>query len=108
MLKTYIHALYLYPCASDQVRQQAPAGYIGLWPEASLIAHSCVPNTSMVVIKDRMMLHATDYIKIGDLLTRNCIGADITQPLAARQAAVQESRGYKCDCPRCGIDARAW
>ena len=41
-----------------QVRQQLPAGFIGLWPEFPLLSHSCVPNTATAVVGDRMLVHA--------------------------------------------------
>ena len=41
-----------------QVRQQMPSGFIGLWPEVPLLAHSCIPNTAMTVVGDRLLVHA--------------------------------------------------
>ena len=35
-----------------------PSGFIGLWPEVPLLAHSCVPNTAMAVVGDRLLVHA--------------------------------------------------
>lgn len=39
-----------------QLRHQKPVGYVGLWPEFSLLNHSCLPNTAQVVVKDRMLV----------------------------------------------------
>ena len=58
----------------SQVRQQAPAGFIGLWPEFSLLAHSCVPNTSHVVVGDRMLVHAAGKKRYTNSLV--CLGAE--------------------------------
>ncbi|GAX74990.1 hypothetical protein CEUSTIGMA_g2436.t1 [Chlamydomonas eustigma] len=90
-----------------QVRQQLPAGFIGLWPEFPLLSHSCVPNTSITVIGDRMLVHVARDVKKGEALTRNCIGSIVTTPLEERRKMVLEQRGHRCMCPRCVTEERA-
>ncbi|GLI61836.1 hypothetical protein VaNZ11_004342 [Volvox africanus] len=110
--------------AAMQARHQKPVGYVGLWPEAALVGHSCVPNTSQLVVADRMFVHLTEELTPGAQLTRNLIGAAITAPLSVRQAAVAEalmeqgvvvpvaesgptpeSRLQACHCQRCQLEA---
>lgn len=62
-----------------------------------MLSHSCVPNTSMVVIKDRLLLHASADVPAGAPLTRNTIGTQITAPLAERWAAIAEMEGDDAD-----------
>ncbi len=76
--------------AASQTRHEKPLGYVGLWPEAALLAHSCVPNTSQVVVGDRLFLHSIGELPRGTPLTRNQIGEVVTSPLAMRQEAVAE------------------
>ncbi|MEW5304558.1 MAG: hypothetical protein WDW36_007161 [Sanguina aurantia] len=76
-----------------QARRQPPSSFLGVWPETSMLAHSCVPNTSMVVIKDRLLLHASADLASGAPLTRNTIGTQITAPLAERWAAIADVEG---------------
>lgn len=40
----------------------------GLWTHASLIAHSCLPNTARGFIRDLLVVHATKDIKAGKQL----------------------------------------
>ncbi|GIL75640.1 hypothetical protein Vretimale_15190 [Volvox reticuliferus] len=108
--------------AAMQARHQKPVGYVGLWPEAALVGHSCVPNTSQLVVADRMFVHLTEELPPGAHLTRNLIGAAITAPLSIRQAAVAdalaeqgvalpaadlpaESLLHACRCQRCQLEA---
>ncbi|KAG2452321.1 hypothetical protein HYH02_003345 [Chlamydomonas schloesseri] len=77
--------------ASMQARHQKPVGFVSLWPEYALLGHSCVPNTSALVVGDRLFMHATDELPKGSPLTRNMIGTAITSPLSVRQAAVADA-----------------
>ncbi|PNH06639.1 hypothetical protein TSOC_006938, partial [Tetrabaena socialis] len=77
--------------AASQARHQKPVGHVALWPELPLLGHSCAPNTSQMVIADRLFLHVTDEMPAGGVLTRNMIGPAIAAPLALRQLAVGEA-----------------
>lgn len=84
------------------VRHQKPNSFVGLWPEYAFLNHSCVPNTVMTVIKDRMLIHATRLMDEGEELTRNYVAHMTTAPRPQRQAALDEAGfGFNCDCPRC-------
>jgi hypothetical protein len=39
-----------------QLRHQKPLGFVGLWPEYSMMNHSCAPNTSILVVRERMLV----------------------------------------------------
>ncbi|EFJ50130.1 hypothetical protein VOLCADRAFT_104079 [Volvox carteri f. nagariensis] len=113
--------------AAMQARHQKPMGYVGLWPEAALMGHSCVPNTSQLVVADRMFVHLAEELPPGASLTRNLIGAAVTAPLDVRQNAVAEAMAeqgvavgaavaelpssslspllHACHCARCQLEA---
>lgn len=60
--------------AASQVRHERPAGFIGVWPEFSLLRHSCSPNSSAVVVDRFMLVHATEDIPDGGEVTANKLG----------------------------------
>ncbi|GFR47378.1 hypothetical protein Agub_g9091, partial [Astrephomene gubernaculifera] len=96
--------------ACMQARHQKPLGYAGLWPELSLLGHSCAPNTSQLVVADRLLLHATDELPAGTPLTRNRVGPSVMAPLSVRQSAVAEylrDRGVEVQEPPEEEDAMA-
>lgn len=89
----YIMGLSAY---SFQSRHQRPLGHIGIWPEFAMLNHSCVPNVSICVIKDRMLMHAADDIPAGTELCTNCLGPLVAAPLGARRQRLQEGCGFRC------------
>ena len=93
--------------ASMQARHQKPVGFVSLWPEYALLGHSCVPNTSALVVGDRLFMHATDELAKGAPLTRNMIGTAITSPLSVRQAAVAEAMSDLLPAPSATSSASA-
>ena len=43
-----------------------PEGFLGLWPEYALLNHSCMPNTTHVVVGGRLCLRAAHPILEGE------------------------------------------
>ncbi len=58
----------------SQVRHETPAGVIGLWPEFTLLGHSCCPNTSATIVGDTLLMHAAVDVTPGERLAFNKIG----------------------------------
>jgi hypothetical protein len=44
--------------AISELKEQQPESFLGLWPEAALINHSCAPNTSCLVTGGQMFVFA--------------------------------------------------
>lgn len=55
----------------------------GVWPEISLVNHSCVPNTQPVLIGDRLLLRAASDIPEGGELTISYLGAEVRHSWAS-------------------------
>eukprot|EP00798_Chlamydomonas_sp_ICE-L_P012587 gene12587-15811_t len=108
--------------ACMQTRQQKGSGFIGVWPEFAMINHSCMPNSSITVIKDRALIHSADeipkggqvtrnylgqMIPKGGQITRNYLGQMVTGPQPVRAAALKQlGYDFTCDCARCRLENR--
>jgi hypothetical protein len=88
------------PCL-PQVRHQPPVGFLGLWPEFSLLNHSCTPNVALTVIKGTMLLHASDLLSEGQELSSSYLGRALMAPLQQRQQLLRDNYGFECGCSRC-------
>ncbi|KAL6759949.1 hypothetical protein V8C86DRAFT_2564301 [Haematococcus lacustris] len=88
-------------------RNEATQVVTGLWPEAALLNHSCVPNTSACCIGGRLVIRTTASVYSGDELTLNYLGTrGACQPLMARRLQLRQRWGFWCECPRCRREAR--
>lgn len=85
-----------------QVRHQPPVGFLGLWPEFSLLNHSCTPNVAITVVKGTMLLHASDLLQQGQELATSYLGRAVMAPLQQRRQMLQDGYGFECGCGRCG------
>ena len=92
----------MYCRHSLQVRHERPVGFAGLWAEYALLNHSCLPSVSLVVVRDRLLVHASRSMEAGEQLTRNYVGGAITRPLAERRAATQVVAQVVVVCMRVG------
>lgn len=70
-----------------------------LYPMASLVSHSCVPNTKPVFQDGNLILRASDPIKRGEPIT--AIYADILWGTRARRDYLRQTRYFSCTCRRC-------
>lgn len=86
--------------AAAALRGVEPVGHIGVWPEFSLLNHSCSPNTIHWVLGDTMVVRCATPIKSGDEVTISYLGRPQLAPVAQRVAALKEEYGFDCDCPR--------
>jgi hypothetical protein len=89
------------------VRHQPPVGFLGLWPEFSLLNHSCTPNVAITVVKGTMLLHASDLLQQGQELATSYLGRAVMAPLQQRRQMLQDGYGFECGCGRC-VGVQHW
>lgn len=76
-----------------------PAG-TGVYLQASLFSHSCVPNTARAFKNKRLHIIASENIEPGEEITitySNNLIADLDE----RREELRKSYGFTCACPRC-------
>lgn len=84
-------------CIEDE--ETEPAG-TGVYLEASLFSHSCVPNTARAFRNKKLYIIASENIEPGEEITitySNNLIADLDE----RRSELYESYGFNCACPRC-------
>jgi hypothetical protein len=79
----------------------------GIWPEFSLLNHSCIPNTTATLIGDRLVVRAASLLPKGAQLTTNYLDTKCGVPLSERRRALQVSYAFRCGCARCKVRAGA-
>ena len=67
----------------------------------SLLNHSCNPNTGVVCNKDIQMTVATKRIEIGEEICHIYHGHYSETPLEERQASLQKTYHFTCNCEAC-------
>ncbi|KAI8465649.1 MAG: hypothetical protein J3K34DRAFT_82288 [Monoraphidium minutum] len=85
-------------------RGEKLSSFIGIWPEFSLLNHSCIPNTSATLIGDRLVVRAASTIPKGGQITTSYLDAKGGVPLAERRRALQVAYGFRCGCARCKLE----
>jgi len=93
--------------AAAPLRKQQSHSYIGVWPEFSLLNHSCIPNTQPVLIGDRLLLRAASNIPEGGELTTSYLGLAGGYPVAERRKQLSTTYGFTCNCARCKTESAA-
>ncbi|XP_045126721.1 LOW QUALITY PROTEIN: SET domain-containing protein SmydA-8-like [Portunus trituberculatus] len=84
----------------NQVPTKMPyAEVIGLYPMASLVSHSCMPNTKTLWKDGKLTVLASDPIAKGDPITG--LYTDILWGTRARRDHLRLTRLYHCSCRRC-------
>ena len=71
----------------------------GLFPEQTLLNHSCRPNCINCFRGLEVLLVACRDIKFGEELTINYI--DLIKPVWERRAMLKEKSFFECNCERC-------
>lgn len=72
----------------------------GLYPMASLMNHSCTPNTHHDFSKDyRMLIKAAKVIPVGTEITSTY--APLLMGTPARRHFLAQSKHFECKCNRC-------
>ncbi|KAK3874343.1 hypothetical protein Pcinc_020730 [Petrolisthes cinctipes] len=70
-----------------------------IYPTASLLTHSCMPNTKPLFKDGKLILQASDPIKQGQPIT--AIYTDILWGTRARRDHLRHTRLLSCSCRRC-------
>jgi len=77
---------------------------LGLFPIASLVNHSCGPNTVYETIGTRIIFTAICPIAAGNPITISYINPHL--PLVERKELLQATFSFDCKCKRCQGDSR--
>ena len=80
--------------------EETEAAGTGVYLEASLFSHSCVPNTARAFRNKRLFVIASEDIEPGEEITitySNNLIADLEE----RRKELYSSYGFTCACPRC-------
>ncbi|CAK9877022.1 unnamed protein product [Sphagnum jensenii] len=87
------------PSSADQQNQ---VENWGLWWLPSFINHSCMPNTSQILVGRALFIFASRDLQAGEEITRSYF--DIFQPLQQRRDLSTKGWGFVCHCPRCKLE----
>ena len=98
--------------ASSSCRGEPLAPFTALWPEVSLIGHSCWPNASIVVVGtglgSRAVIRSTRTILPGECITVSHIPTlNLLSPLFSRRDSISRGLGFICSCDRCKVEESA-
>lgn len=81
------------------------APFVGLWPQFSLINHSCLPKAVHYATSGgTLIVRASTDLRQGEEVTISYLGEDDFSPVAMRQEALGRRFGFRCDCPRCRLE----
>lgn len=76
----------------------------GIWSLPSFINHSCLPNTSWILVGRTLFVVASRDLAAGEEITFNYF--DVLQPLAERRNASKSRWGFICTCSRCSLEEK--
>ena len=98
-----------HDAASSLCRGEPLTPYGAIWPEVSLMDHSCLPNASLVTVgtgkNSRAVIRSTRTILPGEIITISRLSTfDLLSPLLARQAATNTRLEFICSCERCKVE----
>ena len=78
---------------------------VGLFPTASLLNHSCEPNTEMFRSSSShsptSLFVAARHIEEGEELTISYLHDTSAKPVHERREYLLYNYGFRCDCPLC-------
>jgi len=76
----------------------------GLWPHASYMNHSCVPNSMRSFLGDLLISRATRDIRRGEELSQQYV--PVKALVDVRQAQLLAGWGFTCGCALCAAESR--
>lgn len=90
----------------QDTKVESPAGRMaqGVWPHASRMNHSCVPNTIRSFLGDLLVSRATRDIREGEELFHEYVPVKALSDV--RQAQFRAGWGFTCRCKLCEGEAR--
>lgn len=92
-------------CARALVAGRPPPAsqFLGLWPLASFINHSCASNSVRLHVGDTLFLHASRPIEAGEEVTLAYVNTLL--PKQMRQELLDKDLwDFKCSCSRCELE----
>lgn len=87
--------------AISVLRQEPSQAIVGLWPEFSLVNHSCAPNTVAFIVGTNILVQVVRTIPAGAEATASYLGELVLAPLKWRREWLHGSYGFTCECERC-------
>ncbi|MEW5298807.1 MAG: hypothetical protein WDW38_000452 [Sanguina aurantia] len=88
--------------AATMSRGEPLQGHLGLWPDFSMINHSCLPTAlNYVMARDTMVVRAATPLTKGQEVTINYLGRGSLCAVDERQQELSAGYGFDCMCPRC-------
>jgi SET and MYND domain-containing protein len=95
--------MFTSAAAAAAAAAAAPAG-TGVFPEFSLLNHSCAPNTAApVLLRNRLLLRTAVGVPAGEELTTSYLSTAGGMPRQQRQQLLQQTYGFVCSCHRCKV-----
>lgn len=64
--------------------------------------HSCLPNSSQILVGRALFVFASGNLRAGDEITRSYF--DIFQPIEQRRELSTNGWGFVCQCQRCKLE----
>jgi len=80
------------------------AGY-GIFPRASMLNHSCVPNVDVVIDGDRLVVRT--FLDIQENEELLCTYVDTECPWSERRTKLLDVYGFDCQCTLCLLQGEA-
>ncbi|GFR45950.1 hypothetical protein Agub_g7416 [Astrephomene gubernaculifera] len=78
---------------------------MGIWPEFSLLNHSCAPNTVAFTVGSCMLVQAVRKLPPGAEVTTSYLADLALAPLQQRRQWLQGAYGFTCACERCQAES---
>lgn len=97
--------LVLKPSLIKAVEAEAPQG-LCVYTLGSLLNHSCLPSVNRLPFESCLMVRANGSLPPD--LELNCTYIEVRRPLHIRQAELETSWGFRCECCRCLLEERVW
>ena len=91
--------LYRIQCNAHAIVHNGAYVALGLYPVASYLNHSCLPNTAPSFIGSTLTFRTLQPIKKGEQITYSY--CDLFLPREERQKILSKSYFFECKCDRC-------
>lgn len=82
-----------------------PRQFLGVWPLASFINHSCASNSFRLHVGDTLFLHASRPIEAGEEITLSYVNSLLPKKMR-HELLDNDSWEFKCNCSRCELETK--